>query len=253
MLLFLRKLSEGIGRRHRGLQRVPGRLQPDPRPEDQALGEGVRTESVRSVHAHARGLPRRVQPFEARLSHGAGVDSAHHVVDDRPNGDGLVDRIDPHELLRKLPHERQLLVDGPLAQVANVQVHVLAVGPLECVALLDLLHDGSRQDVARPELHLPRDVVLQEPPALIVDEVSPLPAGGLRHEDAGPGEARRMVLDELHVLERDPGAIGERHAIPGADRAVRGEGEDPAQATRAQDDCLRGDASNFRIAKVDGS
>ena len=47
-----------------------------------------------------------------------------------------------------------------------------------------------------------------------------------------------MVLDELHVLERGPGPVGQGHPIAGLDVGVGGERVDPAAASCAQDDRL---------------
>jgi len=61
-----------------------------------------------------------------------------------------------------------------------------------------------------------------------------------------------VVLDELHVLEGHAGSIGQGHPVGGVDGRVGGEREDPAQAPGAQDDRLRGDAPNLRVAEGEG-
>ena len=111
-------------------------------------------------------------------------------MDHRPHGDGLVEGVDADELSDQLANEGKLLVDELLAKVPDVQVDVLPVWSLEGPPLLDLLHDGPGQDVPRPELHLGRDVLLEESLALLVDEVASLSPRGLGHQDAGAGEAR---------------------------------------------------------------
>jgi hypothetical protein len=50
-----------------------------------------------------------------------------------------------------------------------------------------------------------------------------------------------VVLDELHVLQRGPGAVGQGHAVSGLDVRVRREREDPAAASGGEDDRLGGD------------
>ena len=50
-----------------------------------------------------------------------------------------------------------------------------------------------------------------------------------------------MVLDELHVLQRGAGPVGERHPVAGLDVAVGGEREHPSAAAGAQDDGPAGD------------
>ena len=106
-------------------------------------------------------------------------------MDDRTNRDGLVHGIDANELRGELADERQSLVDLLLAEMADVEVDVVPVRTLEGVALLDLLHDGPGQDVPRSQLHLRRDVILEEPTALVVEEITALAPRGLGHQDPG--------------------------------------------------------------------
>jgi hypothetical protein len=42
-----------------------------------------------------------------------------------------------------------------------------------------------------------------------------------------------MVLNKLHIFQRDSRSIGRRHAIAGVDRGVGGEREDAAASSRA--------------------
>lgn len=55
------------------------------------------------------------------------MDSSHHVVDDRPDGNHLPDRIDVLVLETQFPDERKLLVDQLFSEMADVQVDVVAV------------------------------------------------------------------------------------------------------------------------------
>ena len=107
------------------------------------------------------------------------------------------------------------------------------------------LHERLRQAVARAQLHaaehrlrlrLAEVVVLQVAVAVLVDQVAALGARRLGDQDAGERQAGRMVLDELHVLERRAGAVGQRHAVAGLDGGVGREREDPAAAAGAEDD-----------------
>ena len=81
----------------------------------------------------------------------------------------------------------------------------------------------------------PEVVVLQVAVAVLVDQDAALAARALGDQDAGAGQPGRMVLDELHVLERHAGAIGHGHAVAGLDRAVGGEGENPPGAAGRDD------------------
>jgi hypothetical protein len=71
----------------------------------------------------------------------------------------------------------------------------------------------------------PHAVVLQEAAAVLVQQHAALAAAGLGEQRAGAGQAGRVVLHELHVLQRHAGAVGERHAVARLDRAVGGERE----------------------------
>ena len=62
-----------------------------------------------------------------------------------------------------------------------------------------------------------------------------------------------MELDELHVLERGAGAIGQSHAIAGADGAVGGEGEDSTAAPGGEDDGLGLDEVELAGADLQGN
>ena len=163
-----------------------------------------------------------------------------------------MDRVDTDELGRELPNERQFLVDLLLAEVADVQVHILPVGSVESPPLLDLLHDGPGQDVPRAELHLRGDVLLQEPLPLLVDQVAALTSRGFGHEDPGPRKAGGVVLDEFHVLQGHIRPVGQSHPVAGVDGRIGGEREDPPEAARAQDHRLGRDAPDLGVTEVDG-
>ncbi len=61
-----------------------------------------------------------------------------------------------------------------------------------------------------------------------------------------------MILDELHVLERHPGAVGQCHAVAGLDRRVGGEREDAAGTAGRHDHSLAADRSHLAGAQFDG-
>jgi hypothetical protein len=130
-------------------------------------------------------------------------------VHDRAHRDRLAHRVDAGVVAGELAHEGEPLLDRLLPQVAQVEVDVGPVAPLKRPLFLDLLHHRPRQDVARAELHLLRDVVLEEPVPLPVDQVTALATRGLGHEDPAPRKAGGVVLDELHVLQRHAGPVGQ--------------------------------------------
>jgi hypothetical protein len=84
-------------------------------------------------------------------------------------------------------------------------------------------------------------IVLQVAVAILVDQITAFGACCFRDQNAGEREPCRVVLDELHVLERRTSAVGERHTVTVLDRGVRRERKHPAAAARTDDDGTRGD------------
>src|SRR2546428_12840096 len=229
--------------------------------EDEQLRERVRAQTVGTVDGDARCLPRGVETIERSLPGDVGGDPAHHVVHHRPDGDRLMDRVDADVVPRQLPDEGEILVNQLLPEVPEVQVDVVAVGPFERPPLLMLLDMAARKDISRPQFHLAmhrrvrrrtESVILEVSVAVLVLEMPTLAAGSLRDEDAGSRQPRRVVLDELHVLQRNPGAVGERHAVPGLDGGVGREWEDPPGATGAHDHRFGRDRAHLPVVEVQG-
>src|SRR6266540_975135 len=121
------------------LLRVLGDRPPGPRAKDEALAQAVRAEAVRPVDRDARRLADRVQPRDVRLAPRVRRHASHHVVLSRPDGDGLVDRVEAHVLLRELADHGKLGVNRRLAEMAEVEAEVLAVRSVERPARLHLL------------------------------------------------------------------------------------------------------------------
>ena len=88
--------------------------------------------------------------------------------------------------------------------------------------------------------------------AVLVEEPATLGARGLGDEDAGKGQTRGVVLDELHVLEGRARPIGQGHAVAVLDVGVGSEGEDLAAAARADDDGPGGDGQDLPRGQLDG-
>ncbi len=137
---------------------------------------------------------------------------------------------------------------------------VVPVGTLERAPLLVLLHVAAGEDIARAQLHLavdrfiswgPEAVVLEVPVAVLVLEVAALSPRGLGDENAGAGKPCRMVLHELHVLQRGAGPVGQRHAIARLDRSVGRELKYAPSATGADDDRLGRDGPDRTVVDVE--
>jgi hypothetical protein len=128
--------------------------------------------------------------------------------------------------------------------VTQVEVHHRAVRRVDGATLLLLVHERLGDPVARAELHASHHrrgrrraqvVVLQVAVAVLVEQPAALGPSGLGDQDAGERQTGRVVLDELHVLQRRPGPVRECHPVAGLDVAVRRVREHPPAAAGAQD------------------
>ncbi len=202
-------------------------------PEDDGLEQRVAAEPVGAVDAHAGALAGGVEPGQPGASVDVRVDAAHGVVLHRLDRDGLLDGVDAFEVDGDVADARQALQDLLGAQVPQVEVHVVLAA--DAAALVDLGGDGPRGDVARRQLHRLGRVPGHEALALAVDQVAAFTAAGLGHEDVGGEQPRGVELDELHVLHRHAGVVGDGRAAAGADDGVGGVGVDAAGAARGHD------------------
>ena len=123
-------------------------------------------------------------------------------------------------------------------QVRQVQVDVVALRAA-AAALADLRVDGAGDDVTRGEVLHDGRVLLHEALAVLVAEDAALTAGALRQQDAHAPDARRVELEELHVLQRQPAAVGRGLAVTGQGVRVGGHLEELAGAAGREDDRLR--------------
>src|SRR5712692_7170766 len=111
-LLARRQYLNWVAETRRGLLgRVLGGGFPSVGPEYKSFGERVATETVGSIHAHTSNFTCRVKSSDSGEPVNICVNSTHHVVLARPNGDRLMDGINPKILFSKLLHEWQLLID----------------------------------------------------------------------------------------------------------------------------------------------
>src|SRR5277367_5205233 len=107
------------------------------------------------------------------------------------------------------------LVDDLGRQMLQMQIDVILLFA-DPPPLADLDRFGSADYVARGEVFLARRVFRHKPFALTVGEVAPLAAGALSDQTAGSIDAGWMELDELHVLQRQPGTQYHGVAVAGA-------------------------------------
>ncbi len=121
----------------------------------------------------------------------------------------------------------------------------------DAAAGLDLGLLGPRHHVARRQLHLARRVALHEPLAAGVLQVPALTAAGFRHQDAVRDQARRVELQELHVLEREASAVRHRHPVARHRFRVRREAVEAAPAAGGDEECLAAQHDGFAARCVD--
>ena len=169
------------------------------------------------------------------------------------HGYGLGDGVYADVGAGELQDEGQALVEVLFTKMAEVQVHVAVLGIAVAQALLQLSNDSAGDNVPGAHLHAVGDVLFQEALAAGIDQVSAFTAGGFRDEDAGVWEACGVELDELHVLQRRTGAVGQRHSVAGADGAIGGEGEDSTAAAGGEDDGLGRDEMELACADFKGN
>ena len=212
------------------------------------LHERVAAEPVRAVHGDAGDLSGRVQRLDLGAAPDVRVDAAHVVVGTGPDGNGLVDRVDPGERHRELAGSVEPLEDLLRAEVAQVEEDVA----VDAAAVVDLGLLGARDDVARRELHRVRRIADEEPLAVLVQEVGALPAAALGDEHTRRRERRRVELHHLHVLQRHARAERERHAVAGAGVRVRRPRVQPPRPARREDHGLRADHVQAAVHEIPG-
>ena len=202
-------------------------------------------------------MPSRLEPWTLTQAHLAGgveagddvgVVAQHLGLDvGRHAAHGVVrGRVDRHRLgvglhaevgAGELGDVRQLGVDVRRLEVGQVEQHVVLVRA-GAAALTHLVGHRAGDDVARREVLDGGGVALHEPLAVGVAQDAALAAGGLGQQDAQPGQAGRVELEELHVLQRQAAAEGDAHAVTGEGVGVGGGLEDLAGAAGGQDDGL---------------
>ena len=104
--------------------------------------------------------------------------------------------------------------------------------------LLDLLVDRAAHHVARSEVLDRGGVALHEPLAVLVEHDAAFAARGLGQEHPELGEAGRMELEHLHVLERHAAPPGHRGTVAGQGMGVRGDAEHAPVAAGGHHDAL---------------
>src|SRR5277367_2991515 len=123
--------------------------------------------------------------------------------------------IDASENASRVDDTGKSLVDDLGREMLQVQVDVILLFA-DPPPLADLNRFGSADHVARGEVFLARRIFRHKPLALTVGEIATLAAGALRDQTAGAIDAGWVELNELHVLQRQPGTQYHGVAVAGA-------------------------------------
>jgi hypothetical protein len=149
-------------------------------------------------------------------------DASHEIVGRRLYGEGLPRAVDPYVSLGELVHVGELLHYGVCPDVVDLQVDVVLA--IDATALLDLPKDGAAYHVAAGQVLHARGVDLHEPLPVLVEQDAAFSPDALGNEDAYGVEARRVKLDELHVLQGHSGVQGHGQAVSRVGEPVAREG-----------------------------
>src|SRR3989442_15201298 len=110
-------------------------------------------------------------------------------------------------------------------------MHVTAVGSIEPLPSVDLAHLSPRKYVARTQLHLVRDISLEEAFSILVQQMASFSASRFSDQNTGIWEQGGMVLDHLHIFQWNTRSVGYRHAIAGFYPPIGRETEDTPTAS----------------------
>ena len=196
------------------------------------------------MHGHAGGLAGRVQAGDhvgrvgEDLAADVRGDAAHAVVRGREDRHRLGVGLHAQVGARELGDVRELRVDVRGLEVGEVEVDVVLVRA-GAAALAHLVGHRAGDHVTGGEVLQRRGVALHEALHLAVAQDAALAARRLRQQDAEARQARRVELEELHVLQRDAAAERHRGAVAGEGVGVRGGLEDLAEAAGGEHDRLR--------------
>ena len=210
-----------------GVDRVLGCCDTGALTEHVDVQERVGAKTVGAVHRDAGHLTRGEQAGDhvgvvAQYLRGdVGGDTAHGVmrrrVDRHRLGVGLHAEVGACEL----GDVREFGVNVRRLKVGQVKKHVVLVGT-GASTFAYLVRHGARHDVTGSEVLDGGGVPLHEPLAGGVAQDGALTTSGFGQQNAETSEACRMELEELHVFQRNPAAVGNGHTVTRQRVRVRG-------------------------------
>ena len=198
-------------------------------PEYQPFEQRVARQAVGAVDPGAGGFTCGEESGNGGAAPLVGVDAPHQIVGGGADRDRIGRQIESHVATHR-GDSREPLVNARAIQMRERQEHGTA-------CLLGLPHDAARDDIARRQIAI-RVIPRHERLAARVDEPRPFAAKRLGEEKSRRAwaiERGRVELHELEIRHARSRMIGERDAVTGRDRGVRGFPEDlPGPAGREQ-------------------
>lgn len=133
-----------------------------------------------------------------------GRDTTHVVVYGRQDGDRLLGNVDTGKDGGRLGDTGQSFVQDFGGQVRELQVDVILFGT-DTSTFPDFQRHGSGNDVSRSQILGGRCVSLHETFTLAVEQVTTFTSGTLGDQTTGTVDTRRVELNKLQILQRQPG------------------------------------------------
>ena len=179
------------------------------------IQQRIAAKPVRAMNRNAGDFADGVQAFDdailavvacgERLAIDVGGYAAHHVVAGRHHRDGFPYGVCVGEGLGEFDDARQALPQGFLAQVIELQQHMVGILS-DAAPIHDFLNHRPRHHVAAGQVLGGGRIAFHETLAVLVDQIAAFAATAFGDQDASPMNAGGMELPHLDVLRRHAGA-----------------------------------------------
>ncbi|SMR98789.1 hypothetical protein VIM7927_00001 [Vibrio mangrovi] len=204
------------------------------------------------------------QPLNPGFTLRIGFDTTHGVVNGRTDWDRLFDRIDVDIGFSQLTDKRQALMEVICSQMTQIQMNDITQRMFDGVAFLLLVPECLRNLVTRAKFHIfvlwltdrcfrSHAVVLKITVAVFIDDNTAFATTAFGHQNTGAGQAGRVVLDKLHIPERNTVAIRHCHPVTGHNAAVGVTVIDTSGTTGGENHGFCFNSNQFTFRHVDGN
>jgi hypothetical protein len=244
---------------HVGLLDVVADVLARPPAEDHQVEQAVGSQAVGAVNRDAGALAGGIESLHdgalAVHDHAAvdvRGDAAHGVVGRGQHRYGGVGRIDAQIGLAEAADVRQFGLEGLLAQMGGIQMHIVVDFAVTANALTgaDFRQDGAGHDVAGRQIQQGGGIALHEPLSVAIAQDAAFTANRLGDQDPQPHDAGGVKLEELHVHQRDAPPGADRRAVTGVGESIGGDLEHAAETAGGKEDCLGGQDMQGRRWRV---